>query len=326
LKYTIATIALFTLAIGMSYAYAYQENVDLPRSDYTEKDCFAILFSGQNIWKFSCDWWFEETNSVRTNETGVIIQYDDTIGDPVETFLREIKLYFDETITAKETTEDDSITATVEQPDPFVELDPDVRKALNKLGICQFGEGVWAGIVANYTREVPDELPIFTSGLDKRVILGKLAKNFEECRGMNEYPWLSAAYENRYLADLLGLDYFGRSQTNFGLDESRNYEEQRTASAEDIQKEQDRVTYPDWYRNPYEELTGINRGNPEPIVLDTKAYNEYLSVLAASVQTGADLQRTYAKALDAMCDVYMPQYEYMIGSDRFPAWMDHCLD
>jgi len=107
---------------------------------------------------------------------------------------------------------------------------------------------------------------------------------------------------------------------------SRNYEEQKTATPEKIQAEADRVTYPPWYINPYEELTAENRGNPLPIISDPQAYNEYISFKAGQAITQEDMDRTIRDALKLMCPAYMPQYEHMIGQDNFPEWLVHCIE
>ncbi len=301
-------------------------------------NCNATLISGSPAWKYQCTWNYSEDRDIvlPDEQAASIVTLDPTNDNPIEEFLRNLKVLLEEKIVVVEDSDADERPGALVQPS-LADLDPEVRIALNKLGECQFGDGVWSGIVANYTREVPAELPIFTSGLDKQRVLGQLAKNFEECKGKTNYPWLSQQYEDVYLADLLGLDRFDRSELDFGLDMSRNYEEQRTASAEDIQAEQDRVTYPDWYVNPYQELTGVNRGNPEPIVRDQDAYNEYISDLAASIQTPADTERAYTKALVAMCDTYEEMYKYKVRTyienghtvtdySNYPEWLMHCVE
>ena len=57
---TLAVLVMFTISLGS--AYAYEESVDLPRSDYLEKTCNAFIFGGSTIWEFNCTWTFEETN------------------------------------------------------------------------------------------------------------------------------------------------------------------------------------------------------------------------------------------------------------------------
>ncbi len=324
-------------AFSMVYVYAEQQVlVELPIDrPFAFDNCIGFHNSGSFSW--SCIW----TWSISPEIEEQIQREPFASSADHEIWLQEIlPLVEANPLPRADTIDEESITdETVDEPEPtpFETLDPEVRKALDKLGVCQFGDGVWSGIVANYTREVPDELPIFTSGLDKKPLLGKLAKSFEECKGKTNYPWLSQQYEDVYLADLIGLDRFDRPELSFGLDERRLYEEQRTATPEEKQAEADRVVYPDWYINPYEELTGENRGNPEPIISDHEAYNEYISDLAASIQTPADTERAYRNALIAMCDTYQMQYDYKIkryiengqnvtDTSNYPEWLLHCLD
>lgn len=70
----------------------------------------------------------------------------------------------------------------------------------------------------------------------------------------------------------------------------------------------------------YQEFTGDNRGNPEPIV-DTKLYNEWLEGQAARDLTPRDYERTIEASKQIMCDVYMPQYS---REGIIPHWLTHC--
>ena len=327
-----ALVALAMLSI--TSVYAYEEKVDLPRSDYLTKTCSALIFGGQSVWQYNCTWTFtEDQSSYLPKDDGLELPVPES-DTPMDDLLRHIAIYFEEQITVKETVEEAPVKQGIGGV-PYEDLDPEVKKAIDKLGQCQFGDGNWAGIVANYTREVPDELPIFTSGIAKKPLLKALALHFEECKGKTQYPWLSDQYENRYLADLLGLDRFDRPELSFGLDERRLYEEQRTASPEEKQAEADRVVYPDWYINPYEELTGENRGNPEPIVTDQNAYNEYLSDKAGSIITAQDYANFLVDIKQLQCDEYTERYAHKIHTylengitktdySNYPDWLMHC--
>jgi len=335
-------IALFALAIGVSYAYAYEESVDLPRSDYLTKTCNAFIFGGSTIWEFNCTWTFEETNpSYLPEHDGLQLPVPES-DTPMDDILRHMAIYFEEQITIQDEEDIETETEPEFEGTPFEELDPEVREAIDKLGICQFGDGVWSGIVANYTREVPDELPIFTSGLDKRPLLGKLAKSYEECKGKRDYPWLSQQYEDVYLADLLGFDRFDRPELSFGLDERRLYEEQRTASQEEKDfAEAESKKYMCKPENlhlklcsAYMELQGENRGNPEPVISDMDAYNQYLSDQAGSIITAQDYTNFLDDIKVLQCDEYAERYAHKIqydvlgnpNYDNYPGWLMHCHD
>ena len=245
----------------------------------------------------------------------------------------------------------DEVIVGVEEGDktpsrPLEDLDPEVRRALDKLGICQFGEGVWAGIVSNYTREVPDELPLFTSGLDKQRILGQLARNFEECRGMTEYPWLSTQYLNSYLADQLGLDYLGRTvEHRLGNQPSLMFG--MTAEVTDADKKAEADKWKAWtcsaenlhlkLCNAYLPLTGENRGGytdgtkcqkiGQPATEEGTSsrercpMQEFIDFQSADPTSG-DIHKAIQKAI---CDEYKTQYE-SLASDKRPNWLSHCYN
>ncbi len=228
---------------------------------------------------------------------------------------------------------------------PLEDLDPEVRRALDKLGECQFGEGVWAGIVANYTREVPDELPIFTSGLDKQRLLGELARHFEECRGMTDYPWLSEAYINRYLADTLGLDYHGRTTDTRGNQASLMFAQ--TAGVTDEDKKAQADKWRNWacsaenihlkLCNAYLPLTGENRGGYTD-GSQCQTLGQPASESGASARERCPLQELtafnsadptagdiHSAIQQAVCDEYEVKYEYL-AIDKRPGWLSHCYD
>jgi len=244
----------------------------------------------------------------------------------------------------------DEVIVGVEEDDktpstPLEDLDPEVRRALDKLGECQFGVGVWAGVVANYTREVPEELPIFTSGLDKQRVLGELARHFEECRGMTEYPWLSEAYENRYLADSLGLDYLGRSTDSRGNQASLMFDITKSVTEEHKRAEADK--WREWacnadnrhlkLCNAYQPLTGENQGGQhdgadcqlrgQPATEEgTSArercpMQEFVAFQSADPTSG-DVHKAIQKAV---CDEYKSKYEYL-ATDKRPSWLSHCYN
>lgn len=345
MKYMIAIIALFTLAIGFSYAYAEQQAmVTLPFDrPYETLNCSTStqLQSEQDglrtVMIYYCSWFW----SISEEGLEQIPVQPSLAGIDYDVWLEEV-IPIVENNPFRES--DPTIDLFPQPPVKSVEeelrerLDPEVRKAIEKLGECRFGLEGWAAFQAQINFTVPDELPIFTSGLDKRPLLGKLAKAFEACRIQKDYP-LSQQYEDIFLADLLGLDLYKRQQTNFGLDERRLYEEQRTASDEEISKAAQDAR--DWMCgdenlhlklcSAYMELQGENRGNPEPIV-DEKLYNEYLTAQAARDLTAADREKVLNNAILLMCEIYTQQYAHLIRTDAlgnvtyegYPDWLMQC--
>jgi len=99
--------------------------------------------------------------------------------------------------------------------------DPELLEAVKKILECQRGIGGWGAIQEQTVFETTSELPIFKDGLDRNAKLAKLAKAYEECRGIKAYPLAtSPEYLNKHVADLLGVDYLGREPTRQGLDMS----------------------------------------------------------------------------------------------------------
>jgi len=331
--HVIAVIALFTLAIGFSYAYAEQQaTVTLPlERPYADMYCNKLLAQEINEFRFLCVWKWTVSQEGMDE---IPYTTERLTGEDYQIWIEEI-LPIVENNPFRES--EPMIDLFPQPPVKSVEeeqmerLDPEVRKAIEKLGECQFGREGWASFQAQINFTVPVELPIFTSGLDKDRIINELARNFEACRGQDEYP-LSDQWHNVWLADQFGIKQ-AEERIGGGEDTRRLMEEQRTASPEEIKAEADRVTYPDWYVNPYEELTGINRGNPEPIV-DEKLYNEYLTAQAARDLTAADRERVLNNAILLMCEIYTQQYAHLIRTDvlgnlnyeGYPDWLMQCHD
>ncbi len=222
----------------MAYVYAYEVSVDIPRANFLEEKCYAVMWDGSTDWEFTCTWGYGESFDIEYPRNGTVIPLDSTSETPIEDILREIDLYLEEQIRLAEE-EDVRELITERDASPLETLDPEVKRALDKLGERQFGEGAWAAFVNNYTREVPDELPIFKS-LDRERVLKQLAQNYEECRGMTEYPWLSEQYENAYLADQLGLDVYGRTTETPGNQASLMFEQTASVTDEDKTAESDK--------------------------------------------------------------------------------------
>lgn len=341
----IAIVGLF--AFSMAYVYAYE--VDLPRPDFLSEKCYAVMWDGSTDWEFTCTWGYGESFNITYPRDGTIIPLDSTSKTPIEDINKEIELFLEEQIRLSE--EDDvDVVVEDEPPRPLETIDPEVRRALDKLGECQFGEGKWAAIVSNYTREVPDELPIFTSGLDKRNILGALARNFEECRGMTEYPWLSAEYENKYLADILGLDYLGRTTDSRGNQPSLMFEMTSGVSTEEKTAEADK--WKKWMcaeENLHlklcgHEFRGINQGGfnldaqgnivgakcqlqGQPATEGGTASQERcpLRSLESYGRTELTQQELFSAINEAICDEYAKSYEYL-AIDKRPNWLIDCYD
>jgi len=327
----LAITVIFALSMGTAYA-EQQATVTLPlERPYESVNC-SMFASGDSSVTYLCSWNWKVDPAVWE----LLV--------PVKDESYDYNIWLDEILPIAENnpfqepedTQDSYIVEdeTPTTPDPFELLDPELQAAIKSLGECRFGLEGWASFQAQINFTIPDQLPIFTSGLDKDQVKNRLAKAFEACRIQQDYP-LSAQWLNVYEADIFGMQEEAERPGSV-LDERRLYEEQRLATPEDIKAEADRVTYPDWYVNPYEELTGINRGNPIPIV-DELLYNEYLTAQAARDLNERDTERVYEEALKIQCQVYVERYEYKIMTyiengetitdySNFPQWLMHCID
>jgi len=333
---TIPALILLALIPLASFAIAEQQVlVSLPVDRPFMFDDCGLLTSTDGV-VYSCVWRWNVDPDIVTSFDPMPINNQ----TKYEIWLTEI-LPLIEANPFDEPETPDEVIVGVEEDD-----DPEVRRALDKLGECQFGEGKWAGIVANYTREVPDELPIFTSGLDKQRVLGQLARHFEECRGMTQYPWLSVAYENRYLADSLGLDYLGRTpEMRAGNQPSLMFGITNPVTDEDKQAEADK--WRNWacgadnlhlkLCNAYLPLTGENRGGfsdgskcqtlGQPATEDGTQARERcpmqeLIEYRSADPTSGDIHKAIQQAI---CDEYENQYE-SLASDKRPEWLSHCYN
>ena len=65
-----------------------------------------------------------------------------------------------------------------------------------------------------------------------------------------------------------------------------------------------------------------NRGNPEPVITDIKAYNKYIEAKAKRTMTDAEYDKFQDELRQIQCVVYFPQYEHKL---KIPEWLDHCL-
>jgi len=212
---------------------------------------------------------------------------------------------------------------TVPEPDPLADLDPEVRKALSTLKICQLGIDEWKAIVPSYNLTTSDEAPIFKH-LEKNQQLKQLALDYEECRGQQDYSWLSQQYNHTYTADQEGKKL---ALENRGLDETR-YFPQKDATPENIADAETRAS--DFMCSLAGkrqglcsgDLTGKNRGDPN--YFSDAAVNlarEYAICQEANVQTDRDIRRNFINIQTLACDSYSSEYDTKKGTDKYPEWL-----
>jgi len=362
-----AIITLFTLAIGLSFAYAEQQaTVILPfERPYQEFSCTAWpSFIGERT--------VSTTDAVRYQCTWIWTLADDTINampeypltgslDPetIKIWLEEI-VSFVENNPFQEPEESIEVEDLIDEPSPtpFSQLDPEVRKALGQLKICQLGQDEWIAIIPQYNLTTSDEAPIFKHlGKDRQLM--QLALDYQECRGNTEYPWLSQQYNDTYTADQEGMKL---ALARGGEDTRRYMAEGKTASAEEkLQAIADATDYMCKPANLHLKLCSayqvcidndlsdgdkcLNRGSSEPSIGEgfdnvnifaeggdpqtgEGIIEEYRRTQAANIQTEQDLKNYYDKVQQAVCDNYVAQYKYLERDDfeNYPQWLIHCID
>ena len=68
------------------------------------------------------------------------------------------------------------------------------------------------------------------------------------------------------------------------------------------------------------EFSGINRGNPDGYSIPNW-YNQWREQKDQETDTAAAIDA----AMLTQCDNYFPLYEYKVGTQYFPKWLEHCL-
>ncbi len=211
-----------------------------------------------------------------------------------------------------------------------------VREAVDRLAECQYGYDGWEAIQQQSTYEIPDQIIAWHGQLRNDVIVKRLNMAYEACDIQRNYP-LSPMYQNFIDADLLGLDRFGREAThtfNETTDfEHYNYEPLTQADHDEAEQKALDFMCSDAGRalgHCIEEPTGINRGNPNPIIKNIFDYNQYINFKAGQIQTAEDYANTIADAKEAQCTVHYPIYKHRlesidnVGGMELPIWLEHC--
>ena len=165
-------------------------------------------------------------------------------------------------------------------------------------------------------------------------------KRYAEMNLISEYEL------NKVLADLAGLDYLGRGAQHPLATKTTDMSDAMVATdpvtPKDIADEvtemeelRDRLIDERKFEDPYAEFTGINRGGQteglkcqeqgqphdeygSPVeVCPMDLYNKHI-IDNFYTLTDSDIQQL-------LCTYYLTQYAHKIGSDEFPAWLNHCV-
>lgn len=328
--FLIAVVSLFTLAIGASFAYGYEETVELPSSDYLGYQCYAVVWNPYD-WEYHCVWGYGDIlQSVEYPRNGTIIVPDNRLDDPMGNLIDKVN----EEISKLKVK--DGMTVVPDKAVPKTTTEPKTERdiAVDELDQClrgferfpSWGAFQESSEILNYQNKTREQFSI-RDNLSKEIPTLKILKAIEECNAIQVYVERGniGAYEaNRAIADKLGLDYLGRSEiASRGNEASLGYINEKTATQEEKQHEADRAR--DWACAPEQKhlklcvsnpFTGTNRGNPEPMISDNvntgiflgnqtskQIMDKYREEQASNILTEQDITNNEFKQWESRCKI-----------------------
>ncbi len=333
---TILISIILATALSIAPAFAEIEQVSIPFPPPYMLDC---SYSVGEFLIFNCIW---RSDRIPANVTADLEQLEKSIDIlPAE----EYEASKDKIILDWIYADDIELEVEPEPPKPTVrdilvaKLPAGVKEAVDRLKECQYGYDGWEAIQQQTEYEIPDQFIRSVDDYTTDKIVGDLNKAFEACRIQRDYP-LPANYQNFIDADVLGLDRFGREPTHtFG--QTTNF-----TRASEIYKPLDQLDFLNAEKTATDfmcsdegkalghcikdEFTGVNRGNPNPIIKDLKTYNDYINFKAGQIQTEQDYIDTITAAKEAQCTVHYPIYKHRLqtadneGGMELPVWLEHC--
>jgi len=347
----IALVAL--IAITSFVGLAYAEEINLPL-DTPYDDSWCIFLSAGNHVTFTCNWkWFlPDYVMSEINQTEVprlvsdMPQHNLELADQIRLFLERGEQPIPDDIAIVE-------PVIEPEPEPLTREEREIEAAIEKLAKCRTGIGAYAAYqeqeeIEGYTDQSRYEFQI-RDNLSQSPIIGKMLKAIEECRIMQTYLDMNliGAFElNKYLADVAGLDYLGRTAEHplakKVTDQSDAMVQTDPVTPKDIADERaemeelrDRLIEERVFEDPDAEFTGINRGfqpeglrcsvfgQPAPVgvwadeVCPLSLYEQYI------LKNWDDI--TYTDILQLQCDNFLYIYQHKIGTHEFPVWLNHCV-
>lgn len=347
----IATLILASLMFGT--AYAYEETVDIPRADYWDIRTYIQILDGSSDWKFTVDFFYNETGVLVLNGTNTNYQLNPEDDKAIARILEQIDLLLVETILLNET--DSSSMATEPEPLPQTPEQAERARILIELDNCYYGlESEYSaafgaiqpsGAIPNYGNVTRESFPE-RDNLNRDQPLLKLLMAVQECDIMKKAikeGVIGIREANMAMEDLIiQEDYYGRStaQENFGLDETR-HTEGFDISEEDIQDSAEQ--WLDWKCQEAqkalklcpEEFHGTNRGGytdglecqtlgqPSSKGGDAPLTRCPMQEMAAYLADDISTEELWAEIYKAQCDAYEIQYAHL-AYDKKPIWIQHC--
>lgn len=339
------------LSIG-GLGLAYAEEVNLPL-DEAYDDSWCVFLAGGDHVKFTCNWtWFLPDyvmTEINTTQVPSLIsempEHNLSLADKIRLFLERGAII--------ETPSDDIIIENDVTQEPLTREEREIESAIKILAECRTGLGAYGAYqeqeaIEYYTDQTRWEFQI-RDNLSQSPVIGKMLKAIEECRIMKRYADMNliGAYElNKYMADLAGTDYLGRSAEHplakKVTDQSDAMVETDPVTPKDIEQEidemeeiRDRLIEERVFEDPDADFTGVNRGFQPPGIIcqvfgQPAPVGQWptekcpLSLYDAHILKNWD-NITYSDILTLQCDNFLYIYQHKIGTDEFPVWLNHCV-
>lgn len=355
-KLKLSMLALIvTLTISMGSAYAYEEMTPIPRSDYLDRECFAVIMPGVSEWIWDCQWRFTEDYPFSPDAQPGLLKATPEDQQGFDSLLIEIREYLDlgdESIPENNIGDDGVLDPVDEQ----AEIDPEREQAIGELEKClrgfehnpALGAFQQSGEIENYENKTRGEITL-RDNLNKDQPTLKLLKAVQECLIIQRYldmKVIGAEEANKAIADRLGVDYLNRAEnaTRYGH-ESLGYGEEKSASKEEIKSEADK--WRDWACHEdqahlklctaYQPLTGDNRGGYTE-GMDCQLHGQPMTDRGGEAQKRCPMQEhdeleasaptvseMWEEIYERQCEAYAGQYEYL-ASDKRPEWVQRCYE
>jgi len=357
-KLGLILIATMLTVGGLGLVHADEVTVNIPFNDW---DLETSMFTGEKlgngtmVYVFEMRWigtldqimreWLSQLPETPEEFDKLTIPGTDTIIIPPEE--SPIK------ITERETREevDERLMESVDERRAEIQREADAL--IENLAECRTGLGAYGAYqeqeaIESYTNQTRWQFAI-RDNLSQDPQVGKILKAIEECRIMKKYADMNlvGAYElNRYLADLAGTDYLGRTQEHplnpSVTDQSDSMVETDPVTDKDIADEiteaeelRDKLIEERVFEDPNAEFTGINRGG-QPEGLKCQVHGQPAPVGAyapdvcpLSLYDTHILKNweaiTYSDVLQLQCDHFLYIYQHKIGTHEFPVWLNHCV-
>jgi hypothetical protein len=355
MKLVMASLAVI-VALAMMPAYAYTEQIDLPRGDYLSEHCRISIFAFPQ-WIYTCDWVFEEKlgplEKVPDDVPYIEFPIDPNSPNPSEDAKATLDDFIDTLLDRPQTPP----APPVEVPE---ELTPEEEKTIEILAEClrgfdrshEWGAFVDTQVIPFYMDKNREQFAE-RDNLSKRLVEGtrlpliSVLKAIEECHAIQKYIDLHMIGPEEALKavhDRMNVGPAGRdwNQLARGNEESRGFMDEKTADSTEI-KAQAQIArdFTCMAENmakklcyPYHEFTGINRGVPDlgatkdVVVNVPNAQNEgktAVDIYAEYNRLRSATNPNYSdEIMQAICDHYLGMYIHKIGTDELPSWLNHC--